>query len=433
MDVERSERGMQIRDVASKAVIALKGYAFSKTAKQTVTLYASQILLIVLGIVASSLNTRILGPKDYGVLAFFGTVTGFSVLFFRFGFFSAGGLLLAQERDKGREQELIGALALIGVGVGLSFALFIFISSFFVDKVFYTNIRYILRIFSPLLIVLPFSLLIPQIGRGTNKIANLSLFNVIPKVLYVAGLLVLIDLARVSVTMLILLNLSATIIVVATIIYSFKPSLNNLRGSFRIIWLKTKEYGIHLYWGQIADQSTYKLDGIFITYFVNTTQLGFYSLSNAITSPLAMLSQSLSISLFKSLANKDRIPPKVIQLNFLWLLTGVVSLVLLGRFIVVFLFTDDFLPVVPLILPLALAAFFQGMYQPYNMFFGAQGKGKWKRDMSLVASAVNVIGNAVFVPMWGAEGAAVASLLSRMVSYALHTKYYRQFLKEIQK
>ena len=340
MDAEGVQRGMQIREVASKAVIELKGYVFSKTAKQTVILYTSQILLIVLGIVTSSLNTRILGPKDYGILAFFGTLTGFSVLFFRFGFFSAGGLLLAQEKEESKEQKLIGTLVLIGLGVGLSFALFIFISSFFVDPIFHTNIGGILRILSPLLIVLPFSLLIPQIGRGTNKITNLSWFNVIPKVLYVAGLLVLINLVYVSVTTLILLNLSATIIAVATIVYRFKPSFDKLEKNFRKIWSKTKEYGVHLYWGQIADQSSYKLDGIFITYFVNTTQLGFYSLSNAITSPLAMLSQSLSASMFKGFASRNRIPRRVVQLNFLWLLAGVIGLVLFGRFIVVFLFFE---------------------------------------------------------------------------------------------
>jgi len=185
--------------------------------------------------------------------------------------------------------------------------------------------------------------------------------------------------------------------------------------------------------GQIADQSTYKLDGIFISYFVNTTQLGFYSLANALTLPLAMLSQSLSTSLFKVFASKERIPKRVIQLNFLWLLVGAAGLILLGRFIVVLLFTDKFLPVAPLILPLTLAAFFQGMYQPYSMFFGARGKGKWKRNMSIVASLVNVAGNVMLVPAWGAWGAAVASFLSRATSHALHMQYYRKFLREDRK
>ena len=420
---------MQIRERTDRAIAELRNYAFSRTAKQTVILYSSQILLILLGIVMSSLNTRILGPKGYGVLAFFGTVTGFSVLFFRFGLFSAGGLLLAQETEEYKEKKLIGALMLIGLGVGLIFSLFIFASSFFIDRTFHTNVDHILRILSPLVVVMPFQLLIPQIGRGTNKIAHLALFNILPKVLYIGGLLtMLFYFLHVNVAMLITLNLIATIIAVAVIIYSFRPSFQNLRFNFRRIWKKEKEYGIHLYWGQIADQSTYKLDGIFISYFVNTTQLGFYSLANALASPLAMLSQSLSTSMFKGFASKERIPRRIIQLNFLWLLAGVIGLVVLGRYIVVWLFTDKFLPVVPLILPLALAGFFRGMYQPYNMFLVARGFGK-AAYVAVVVAPINIAGNLLLIPKYGAMGAAIASAVSMAAQYLWFIFFYYRIAK----
>jgi len=53
--------------------------------------------------------------------------------------------------------------------------------------------------------------------------------------------------------------------------------------------------------------------------------------------------------------------------------------------------------------------------------------------MSIVASLINVIGNVILVPIWGAWGAAVASFLSRATSYALHMQYYRRFLREDRK
>ncbi len=419
---------MEIREQVNRAVTEFRGYFFSRTARQTVTLYASQILLMVLGVVINSLNARILGPKDYGILAFFGTVTGFSVLFFRFGLFSSIGLLLAHEKDKNKERELIGASILIGLLIGLSYSLFIFISSFFIDSIFRTNINHILRVFSPILAILPFQMLIPQIGRGTNKIYYLAWFNIIPKSLYIIGLisLILLKFTQIKVSTLILMNLISTLVGVIVISYSFKPLFINLKENLRKIWQKNKEYGIHLYWGQIADQSTYKLDGIFISYFVNTTQLGFYSLANALTSPLAMLSQSLSTSLFKDFASKHQIPKRVIQLNFLWLFVGAAGLVLFGKFIVLLLFTDRFLPVVSLILPLALASFFQGMYQPYNMFLGAKGKGVWMRNMSLIMATTNLIGNIALIPTFGAYGAAVASVLSNLSFYVSCIYYYNK-------
>lgn len=404
--------------------------AKTKTAKQTFVLFCTQIIVIGLGVITATLNARILGPKDYGILAFFGTVTGFTILFFRFGFFSSGGLLLAQEKNKNRGKELIGTLLIICLLIGLSYSLFIFISSFFVDSIFETNVNHILRVFSPILLILPFQMLIPQIGRGTNKIYHLAWFNVIPKSLYTIGIIsiLLLGLTTLKVSTLILVSLISAIVGIMVISYSFKPLFNNLKGNFKKIWQKNKEYGIHLYWGQIADQSTYKLDGIFISYFVNITQLGFYSLAGAITSPMAMLSRSLSTSLFKGFIDKERIPKKVIYYNFLWLSLCVIGLVLFGKFIITFFFTDKFLPVVPLILPLALAGFFQGMYQPYNMFLGAKGK-KQVGYPPVVTAPINIFGNLLLIPILGAIGAGIVSCISTMAAYIILFRYYNIYTK----
>ena len=66
-----------------------------KTGRQTFTLYLTQIIALFLGIFTGIINIRVLGPAGYGILAFFFTITSFTVLFFRFGFFSASGLLIA--------------------------------------------------------------------------------------------------------------------------------------------------------------------------------------------------------------------------------------------------------------------------------------------------------------------------------------------------
>jgi len=424
---------MYHRDSLSKAASTVRVYASSKTGRQTLVLYSSHIALIFLGFIICSLNGRILGTDNYGIYAFLFTITAFSVLFFRFGFFSSGGLLLAQAKGNIEERRLIGALVVVALLIGVSYSLFIFGISFFVDRIFGTNVKHILQILSPVLILLPFQMLIPQIGRGANKIKKLAYFNILPKGLYVVAVLCLLALMTtgINVVVLIFLHFICVVFGVAVIIYSFKPLFNHLRDSIRKLWQKNKEYGVHLYFGQVVDQSTYKLDGIFISYFVNTTQLGFYSLAAAITSPMAMLSQSLSTSLFKGFAERERIPKRVTQLNFLWLLVCVVGLVVFGRLIVVVLLTERFLPVVRLILPLALAGFFRGMYQPYNTFLGAKGKGKWLRNVSVIEACFNVVGNLFFVIYLGVIGVAIASFIAKLLSFGSHYYYYRKYLRGI--
>lgn len=407
------------KDIINEFKKDLKG----KTGRQTSTLYLSQIIALFLGIFTGIINTRILGPVGYGILAFFFAITSFTVLFFRFGFFSASGLLIAQAKEERKERELTGASVIVAFLIGISYSFFILFLSFFVDDIFHTNIGWILRYTSFILVALPFGMLIPQVGRGTNKIERMSLFNVVPTAVYLLGALMLLKIIQIEPFHFILLHIFATTIGILVVINLFHPLFRNIRENLKDIWKKTKEYGFHLYLGQIADQSTYKLDRIFITYFVNTTQLGFYSLAMAITAPMVGLSSALSMSLFKGFVAMDRIPKKVIYYNFLWLAACVVGLTIFGKFIVVLLFTEKFLATVPLILPLALAGFFQGMYQPYNMFLVARGFAK-AAYVSVVVAPINILGNLLLIPVYGAYGAAIASAISMAAQYLWFILFY---------
>jgi len=415
---------------AKDIVNEFKKDLLSRTGKQTSTLYLSQIIALFLGVFTGIINTRVLGPEGYGILAFFSAITSFTVLFFRFGFFSASGLLIAQAKEERKERELTGASIIIAFLIGISYSFFILILSLFVDDIFNTNIGWILRYTSFMLIALPFTFLIPQVGRGMNKIERISLFNVIPKVVYLLGALMLLKIIQIEPFHFILLSIFSTIVSVFVVMRSFHPLFNNIRENLKEIWKKNKEYGFHLYLGQIADQSTYQLDRIFITYFVNTTQLGFYSLAMTITAPMVGLSSALSMSLFKGFVDMEKIPKKVIYYNFLWLAACVAGLTIFGKFIVILLFTEKFLPTAPLILPLALASFFQGMYQPYGMFFESKGKGKWIRNNSYITSLINLVGNIILIPTFGAYGAAIASALSKMTHYIVYIYYMRRYLNE---
>ncbi len=401
-----------------------------KTGRQTFTLFSSQILALGLGILTGIINTRTLGPTDYGVFTFFFTFTGFTVLFFRFGLASSVSLLLAETKDKEKEKELIGATVVIAFFVGVAYSTFVFVSSFFVDDLFHTNVEWILRYASVLVMALPFTLFIPLIGRGTNQIGLLSMFNVIPKTIYIFSALILLNLIQIEPLHFVLLNLSGTIIGVLILLHAFSPKFSNLYENLEEILRKTKEYGFHVYLGQIANQSTYKLDGIFITLFVNTTQLGFYSLAMTMTSSMVGLSQALSTSLFKSFANLDRIPRKVFLYNFTWLILCVLGLALFGPVLIYVLFGEEFLPAAKMILPLALAGLFQGMYQPYT-FLASKGKGKWIRNVAYTEMAANIVGNVFLIYLYGAFGAAVASAISKFIHWIMLRNYYNIYLRGI--
>jgi O-antigen/teichoic acid export membrane protein len=210
----------------------------------------------------------------------------------------------------------------------------------------------------------------------------------------------------------------------------FRPLFSNIKQNFIEIWGKNKEYGFYIFMGQCVGNTTYRLDGFLITYFVNTTKLGYYSLANNLCAPMIAMSAALSQSLFKRFSIKDRVPKKVFIYNGVWLGGCVMGLLVFGRFLVEHIFGGEFTPVYQYIFPLSLAYFIHGMYMPANEFLSVKGKGKWMRNCSVVFMIVNVIGNLILIPLYGAMGAAWASLVS-MIGFAIPCLYYyRKLIKK---
>lgn len=414
---------------ARKTMSCLINLGKSKPAKQTSMLYGSQIIVLFVGIFTSVINTRFLGPVDYGILAFILAIISFISLFFEFGFFSAGARLLALANNEKEERCLIGGLLVITIGIALSFSLSIFVFSFFVDSIFNTEIGGILRFVSVLVSIYPFQYLLQQICQGANKITTMSAYNVMPKIWYLIGALILITFFKLTIFLALLLSLLSLIFATVLVISYLKPNFYDLMRYIKLIWKETKEYGFHVYLGRVASMSTFDLDKMLISYFVNTTSLGFYSISVALTTPMVLLPRSLATSLFKDFAQRDRISRKVIYFNFIFLLSCVAALALLSKYIVILLYSEKFLSVVPLILPLAFANLFRGMIQPYNMFLGANGEGKALQNTAFILTGCNLVGNFILIPYYGALGAAYASLFALSINYFVHIHYYHKYIR----
>lgn len=391
-------------------------------------MYASELLALVLGIGTGVLNTRALGPEGYGIFAFFGVITSFSVLFFRFGIFSSTGVLLAQSKDDIQTREFIGASVFLAFLIGLIYSVFIFLISFFIDGWFNVEIGWILRWTSLMLVALPMTLLVPQIGRGINAIYSISAFNILRPLLYLGGAVMILFSVKVEPVHLILVNYITTILALFFIIHAFHPLFSHLRDRIDTIFQKTKEYGFHLYLGQVADQSTQQLNGLLIPLFVNTTQLGFFSLGLMITTPIAGISRALATSMFRDFSEASQIPKKVIYYNAAWLGMCVIGLNVFGGYIIGILFSREFLPAVPLILPLSIAIFFQGMYQPYNMFLATKSLGIEFRNIAIICSIQNLILNLILIRYFGIYGACLALLGSMITWYFSFIVVYRKFL-----
>tara|TARA_R110002050_G_scaffold204327_1_gene339558 strand:+ start:46528 stop:47694 length:1167 start_codon:yes stop_codon:yes gene_type:complete len=385
--------------------------------------------MVAIGFGIKTLQTNVLGVDLYGLYAFFGSFTAFTALFFRFGFFSSLQVLLAENKNPLLEKELFGLGFSLNLAIGIFYAFFIWVFSFFIDDLFHTQIGSILRLVAPLTIIIPSRSLISAMTVGSNKVHILPIYDNAAKVLFLIALGLFALTESLSLYNTIVFNLVTLIISFGIIYRQFEPNFNNLKSNFNLIWAKNKSYGFNFYIGSTANQSTFKLDEMAISYFINTTVNGFYSLANMITSPMVMGSQALSNSLFKDFSHQNKIPQKVFIYNTLWLITSMIILYFIASPLVVLLFGNEFTDVADYAIGLSIAFFFQGLYQPFN-FLSAKSQGKAVRNVAITEAIINLAGNIILIPIYGVLGAIYTSIIAKFIHFIGKLYYYKKYLKD---
>jgi len=220
---------------------------------------------------------------------------------------------------------------------------------------------------------------------------------------------------------------SAILVFLLIVIY-LKPKFHLLHKAITEIQAENIRYGIHLYFGRVVDVSTYQLDRLMIAFFVNATEVGFYSLAMAMASPLQTFTYSLASSKFKSFSNRKQINRELLWINYLWITIGGLSALILGYFIVYHILGVEYYDVFLLFNLLIIAVAFQSGYQAYNAWLASNGEGMYMKRKSFYTAFANIVLNIILIPIWGAVGAAIASIISMAISYWLHLFFYQKSL-----
>lgn len=402
----------------------------SKTAQQTSLLFAAQVGVILLGVITVPIISRTLGPDDYGKYALVLAVITFTASFFEFGFFSAGARLLAISKSEKEERGVLGSLYFVAAFIALFFAVTLWIVSFWIDGWLSSHIGPTLRMIAPLAAFFPIQFMIQQIAQGSNRIVRLAAAIILPGVWTLAAILILSKTGHITVFNVLTVNALGLILLTLFILTTFPAQWPGIRSNLKKLTKETRSYGRDVYLGRVIGGSMFDLDKFFISYFVSTASVGYYSLAILAVSPMVILSQSFATTLFKGLAQQDRVPAKAIVLNFLWLIGAAIFIILAGPWLIHFLFTDRFAPVSALLLPLAIAGVFQGLYQPYNYFLGAHGQGRYLRNSAFVFALFSVVFNYLLVKHFGTIGAAFATLVSNLSYLSLCLYCYQLYLNK---
>ena len=106
-----------------------------------------------------------------------------------------------------------------------------------------------------------------------------------------------------------------------------------------------------------------------------------------------------------------------------------IALWLLVPSFITYFYDNEFAPVIKINFLLCIAVFFYGISDFYNRFLQANGWGKELRNASFAVGLTTLVGNLLFIPQFGACGAAFARIITGVVYLLIMLYYYKKMVK----
>ena len=406
--------------------------AGKKRVRQASVLYISLSIGVLVGIGVSVLNTRLLGPEQYGDFKFLQSLWSFAVTLVTLGIFFSGGRLIAIETDRKLHKRLVGGVSVLSVFMSLALFIAFFVFSYFEESLFENKLGWYIRIFSPFLLIFPFQLGVDNLLQGGNRIYQLSLYRLAPKVLYLLGIFAYSYFFPFNLNQALIFHFGSLGIIIAASLLSLKPDFSEVRKSIQRILTENRSYGFHVYLGGIMGLASAQLGGLAIGYFIDNTNVGFFALAITASQPLAMIPNSIGTTFFRDFASMNRIPSKVFFTTILISAVSLAAFLIVIRQLVIFLYTKDYLPVVPISYYVATGSVLHGMGDFYNRYLAAQGQGRALRNSNILIGICNITGYLLLTWWIGVQGAAVTKLIAGAAYLTVMILYYRVFRRNAQ-
>lgn len=404
----------------------------SKQKKQVVILYVTTMIGVVLGVLASIVNTRYLAPSAYGDVRYIQNIITFIASLLLFGYFLSGSRLLALSKDEDRSCSIRGLMVVILAIACLALALSMIICYFIhLDSKPYLAYLFLLSIpvcFFPLLLNY-----INTVFQGDNYIGRISLARLLPSMLYVILAYLIYSNYKATSEIMILLQWGLYTIILLTIILSARLSFKNLGGIIKEVNLENKSYGFQLYIGSLVMVATNYIAGITLGMFnQDNTEVGFYTLALTVTSPLATLPAIIGTTYFKQFATQPRIPSKVMKASILLTIASCLGFIVIIKPIVVFLYSEEYSTVGTYAIWLAAGFSIHGFGDMINRYLGSHGQGVSIRNSSIANGIFKIFGYTVLVFYFNTFGALLTNVICSFIYCLVLIYYYNMYTHKVQ-
>lgn len=403
--------------------------------------FSGSLFVLVLGFIRRPIMAYYVGAEGLGLWAMlFGIVSLFYMT--DLGIPAAATKYAAQYKDeKEALHQIVSTSLLLSLGLGTTTAVVLFMTGGYIAAFFsMPSLAPFVRLFT-------FSIPFYYVFR--SMVANLSGLREMKKVSFLNSLFGLSTVVLTVVPLILGFNLRGAVIgyVGATIISACAaffwltqavpvPVRVHSEPAKRLIL-----FGVQAVVANIGAVIQYEIDTLMIGYFMTPTEVGIYSVSSSIAKAIWMIPQAINTVSYPTFSyyweKKDFEAVKVlfdkcIKYAACMLMPIGVGLVFFGEFFILLVFEHSFVSAVLPLKILLLGAVVKGTWISVGSIFSAVGRVDLGYKFSPIMIVTNVVMNYLCIPVYGIEGAAIATTLSffsilgvsaYMVKRIVHVEY----------
>lgn len=383
--------------------------------------FASKIVIIVFGLIASIVTARILGPEGKGYYSLLMLVPALLIQFGNLGIGTANTYFGGSKKYS--FSTLASNSVVVAIGLGVAIPSFFLMYYYIFKPSFLSELKAEDIIVTCLII--PFSLISAYfgaiiLGQMRIKQANLiALSNSVLSSLLTIFVLLFTKAGLMGLIVIWIFN-EITIAAVSFIVVRQTQKFKILSFNPDVFWA-TLKFGVVGYTGNIIQFFNYRLDMLMIASSMSILYVGYYSIAVSLVETLWYLPASIGMVIFAStpgtnLKVSNKTTPVICRNTlFLTLITSVV-LFILSKFLITLLFGQEYLPAVePLWILLPGVVALSVCKVLCNEITG-RGKPRINLMASAISLAVNIPMNAILIPRMGMAGAAIATSVSYTIT-----------------
>jgi O-antigen/teichoic acid export membrane protein len=393
----------------------------------------SNFIAAIIGILTSIVIARILGPEKKGIITAALVIPNLILFISTLGIRQS--IIFFTGKKKFQDHEILSSIfyfLIVFSAAGIIINYFVFKFSFGFSKD--------LSLFSILLLLTYIPLRLTGnylnsffIGKSRFKIVNALKWG--GSSIYLLLILLFVYFLKFDFSgIFVSLNLLAAITIL--FLFSaliFKGTSLKFRNAFRFhkdVWRQMLVLGFLYAIAFVVIQLNLRVDVLFLKYFRNNAEVGYYSIAVAISEMIWQFPLAMSIVIMSKTANSENINKTVKDINIIFKYTATVVILMgvllyfVAPYIIPFFYSTQFnssIVIVQTIIPGIICFAIMIILTSYIIGIG---KPKVIIIIGLPALIINMILNYFFIPLWGGVGAAIATDISYFIALVCTVVYY---------